>query len=111
MHHNPHVARISPCKSFSPSRAESRTDSQYYIKKGEVERAQQILARLHANGEMNDPLVHFEMREIRAALDQEEMGSRSSYLDFFRTNGNIRRLIAAVTLGLGTNWVGNGLVS
>ncbi|EIW72502.1 hypothetical protein TREMEDRAFT_24787, partial [Tremella mesenterica DSM 1558] len=83
----------------------------YYIKKGNPERALQVLARLHANGDMDDELIHYEVREIRTAIDAENEGANTSYKDFFRTPGNRRRLICAITLGLGTNWVGNGLVS
>ena len=51
------------------------------------------------------------MTEIKLALAAETAGTRASYRDFFRTRGNLKRLLACITLGLGANWVGNGLVS
>ncbi|KAL0066154.1 hypothetical protein AAF712_006778 [Marasmius tenuissimus] len=83
----------------------------FYVKKGEPKRALEILAKYHANGDEDDELVHWEMREITMALEHEQAGSKMSYLDFFRTSGNRRRLMATVALGLGSNWVGNGVVS
>ncbi|KAK1230664.1 hypothetical protein PQX77_006248 [Marasmius sp. AFHP31] len=83
----------------------------FCVKKGDRKRALDTLAKYHANGDAEDELVHWEMREITMALEHEQAGSKMSYLDFFRTPGNRRRLMATVALGLGSNWVGNGVVS
>ncbi|KAL0581023.1 hypothetical protein V5O48_001017 [Marasmius crinis-equi] len=83
----------------------------FYVKRGEDQRALEILAKYHANGHKEDELVQWEMREIAMALEHESGGSKTSYVDFFRTSGNRRRLITTVILGLGSNWVGNGVVS
>lgn len=81
------------------------------MKHGREEEAHKILAKFHANGDMNDELVLHEMVEIRSALELEEANSQTSYLDFFRTPANRRRLFIVCAISIGTNWLGNGVVS
>ncbi|WWC64939.1 uncharacterized protein I303_107553 [Kwoniella dejecticola CBS 10117] len=83
----------------------------FLIKMGKNEQAMRVLTKYHANGATNDPLVQWEYEEIVAALHEEELRPKSSYMDFFRTRGNRLRLAAVISLSFGTNWVGNGLVS
>ncbi len=80
------------------------------MKKGREDKALEVLAKYHANGEANDPLVQWEFHEIQSAIFQEAC-LQSSYLDFFRTTGNRRPLAVILTLSVGTNWVGNSLIS
>ncbi|GMK56157.1 hypothetical protein CspeluHIS016_0212130 [Cutaneotrichosporon spelunceum] len=68
-----------------------------------------VLAKYHANGYVEDELVQWEMEQIRHALAHE--GSQASYLDFVKTPGNRRRLIIVLTLCVGLNWMGNGVIS
>jgi hypothetical protein len=77
---------------------------------GKQEKALSVLSKYHANGETDDPLVQLPLHEIESALLQEA-SARSSYLDFFRTPGNLRRLAVILTISVGTNWVGNSLIS
>lgn len=83
----------------------------FLLKQGRADAAHRVLAAHHANGAMDDPLVLHEMQEIRAALDAEKEQSQTSYLDFFRTPANRRRLFVVLVISVGTNWVGNGVVS
>lgn len=83
----------------------------FLMKHGREEEAHKILAKFHANGDMNDELVLHEMVEIRSALELEEANSQTSYLDFFRTPANRRRLFIVCAISIGTNWLGNGVVS
>ena len=69
-----------------------------------------VFARYHANGEVDDPLVRWEYHEVQSAIQQEESVT-ASYLDFFRTPGNRRRLFVIISISVGTNWVGNSLIS
>jgi hypothetical protein len=73
--------------------------------------ASHILSRYHANGAVDDPLVQWELVEIEAALEKEQADNGTSYLDFFRTAGNRRRLAVLLSLCIGSNWVGNGIIS
>lgn len=69
------------------------------------------MAKYHANGDLNDPLVELQMREIGDALSKEEANKQSSYADFVRTPGNRRRLFVMAILALSLNWMGNGIIS
>jgi hypothetical protein len=74
--------------------------------------ALQILAKYHANGDEHDPTVMFEYAEIKETIRLEYLFKRqTSYLDFFRTRGNRHRLFLIATLGLFSQWSGNGLAS
>ena len=84
---------------------------QWLISKGRKEEACQILAKYHANGDLNDPLVQYEFREIETALGFEQVNGEMSLLDFLRTRANRHRLLILVAVGVGTNWVGNGIIN
>jgi hypothetical protein len=59
-----------------------------------------LIAFLHsANGDMDDELVSFEMREIRANIEVEKASSGVSFAAFFQTRGNIRRFLVIILLG------------
>jgi MFS family permease len=83
----------------------------YLMRKGQEDKAVAILAKHHANGRADDKLVLHEVAEIKAALAAEEANKQTSYLDFFRTPANRRRLFVVCVISIGTNWVGNGIVS
>lgn len=84
----------------------------WLISKGRNEEALNILARYHANGDANDATVRFEYLEIKETLRLEfQYQKTSSYLDFFKTKGNRYRLMLLASLGLFSQWSGNGLVS
>lgn len=54
----------------------------------------------------------FEYAEIKETLRLEYLFKKqSSYLDFFRTKGNRYRFFLIATLGLFSQWSGNGLTS
>jgi MFS family permease len=90
--------------------------------KGRVEQARAILVKHHANGKEDDELVEYEFREIVSTLEQESLKNKSRYVsppqwvethpqvDFFKTPGNRKRLWVTVMLGIGSNWVGNGIL-
>ncbi|ETS78610.1 hypothetical protein PFICI_10672 [Pestalotiopsis fici W106-1] len=83
----------------------------WLILHGHHEKARKILVVHHANGKDDDPLVNLEYREICAALDEEAVKKQTRYLDLVRGRGNIHRLAIALIIAVGTNWVGNGIVS
>lgn len=64
----------------------------WLVKQGRREEARTILAKLHANGDVSDELVHHEMAEIVIGVDLDDVASKSSYKDFTRTPGNRKRL-------------------
>jgi sugar porter (SP) family MFS transporter len=84
----------------------------WLISKERNEEALQMLGKYHANGDINNPTVQFEYAEIKETLRLEfQYQKNSSYLDFFKTKGNRYRLMLLASLGLFSQWSGNGLTS
>lgn len=84
----------------------------YLVAKDKHERALEMLVKYHANGDINNPTVQFEYREIKETIRMEmESKANSSYMDFFRTKGNRYRLAVLISLGLFSQWSGNAIIS
>lgn len=83
----------------------------WLVHHGQKEKALDILARYHANGDVNDELVQHEYNEICLAIQLEEEGLKTGFKDFLKTKGNRRRLLVLITMATGTNWVGNGIIT
>jgi hypothetical protein len=84
----------------------------WLIGRDRVEEARKILADLHTAGDQTVPLITYEVDEIQAAITAEkEAESSSSYVDMIKTPGNRHRLLITVTLGIISQWAGNGVVS
>lgn len=85
----------------------------FLISKGRNEEAREVLLKHHAGGneEVGGALVDFEMSEIELAIEQEKIANKSSYLDFFKTPGNRKRLFLLSFIGIIMQLSGNGLVS
>jgi MFS family permease len=84
---------------------------QWLYKQGRNEEARRVLAKYHANGNLDDPLVALEFQEISMALHCEATSHQVNYLDFTRTSGNRRRLVVLVALAFSLNWLGNGIIT
>ncbi|KAG6817651.1 hypothetical protein H0H87_005408 [Tephrocybe sp. NHM501043] len=76
-------------------------------------KAAAILAKYHANsGDERDPLVVFELAQIRHAIRMEdEINANTSYKSLFSTPGNRKRMRLIIAIALFSQWSGNGLVS
>ncbi|CAM9016892.1 unnamed protein product [Wickerhamomyces anomalus] len=85
----------------------------YLISKGQPEKAREIFVKYHAGGneKLCSGLIDFEMSEIQSAIEQEVIANKSSYMDFFKTPGNRKRLFLACFIGIIMQLSGNGLVS
>lgn len=83
----------------------------WLVKHGRFDEAQRILATYHANGDLQDPLVLLEMREIKLNVTMEDKANSSGWLSFFKTVGNRRRFFVIIMMGSASQWLGNGLVS
>ncbi|EWY92289.1 hypothetical protein BFJ63_vAg16207 [Fusarium oxysporum f. sp. narcissi] len=84
----------------------------WYVSVGRLEEATDVIAKYHAGGNRDDPIVSTQMMEIEAAITAEKDAAKSaSYLDMFKTKGNRHRLFISVTLGFVAQWAGNGVVS
>lgn len=83
----------------------------WLIYQDRTEEAVDMLAKYHADGDRNSPLVRFQVEEIRAALIQEKEQKAMRWGEFVRTPGNRRRLLILIFVGYATQWSGNGLTS
>lgn len=71
-----------------------------------------VLAKYHADGNGHDEVVQLEYAEISTALALEKQQKKSSsFLDFLKTKGNRHRLVILISVGLFSQWSGNGLIS
>lgn len=61
-----------------------------------------ILAKYHANGDLEDELIRHEYNEICLAIQLEEENCRVGFIDFLKTPGNRRRLLVLLTMATGT---------
>ncbi|KIK63084.1 hypothetical protein GYMLUDRAFT_163887 [Collybiopsis luxurians FD-317 M1] len=83
----------------------------FLVSKGYDGQAARVLTKYHANGGTeNDPLVVFELAQIRHAIRMEqEFNKSTSYLSLFATPGNRKRMKIIIAIALFSH--GNGLVS
>ncbi|KAJ9126147.1 hypothetical protein QFC24_002420 [Naganishia onofrii] len=84
----------------------------WLMDKGREEQARAILVKYHCNGDHEDPLVTYEVDEIRMALQLErEANASSSFKSLFVGKGNQRRMLVIIAIAFFSQWSGNGLVS
>ncbi|KPI42518.1 Lactose permease [Cyphellophora attinorum] len=77
-----------------------------------ADEALNMLGKYHADGNVHDPTVQFEYAEIKETIRLEFLYRKSSrYVDFLKTKGNRYRLAIIVSLGLFSQWSGNGILS
>jgi hypothetical protein len=84
----------------------------WLVANGKQETARQILAKWHAGGDQQSPLVTYELMQIEETVRLEsEVLSSTSYLDLLRTAPNRRRTLIAAIIGFFAQWNGAGVVS
>ncbi|KAE8542219.1 hypothetical protein D1P53_001705 [Cryptococcus gattii VGV] len=87
----------------------------YLVKKNRSDEALAILARYHANGDESDPLVQFELQEIKQTLDAEAMyetkGWIKPWLDLVSTGPNRYRMFIITVMVIGIDWCGTSITS
>lgn len=83
----------------------------YLIAKGKHEKALNILAKAHAQGNEEDEVVRIEYREIQETIKLEQEFEGNGWTELWRTPGNRHRLVILISLGFFSQWSGNGLVS
>lgn len=84
----------------------------WLISKDRADEALNMLGYYHADGNVHDPTVQFEFAEIKETLRLEFLYRKSSrYIDFIKSKGNVRRLLIIISLGLISQWSGNGILS
>ncbi|KIJ54573.1 hypothetical protein M422DRAFT_240639 [Sphaerobolus stellatus SS14] len=80
----------------------------WLVSKGREEEALKTLAYYHAQGDVHDPLVQYEYRQIQTSIKQD---SSVGWKDLISTPGNRRRMMVIVALAFFSQWSGNGLVA
>ena len=84
----------------------------WLVDHGREEQASRVIAKYHAAGNMDDPLVDFEIQEIKEAIRLEkEAKQNSTYRSLFATRGNLKRMRVIIAIAFFSQWSGNGLVS
>lgn len=84
----------------------------WLISKGRDEQARRVITKFHCGGDSSDPLVDFEMTEIKTAIDLETQADRGSSWKYLFTNkGNLRRLRVIIAISFFSQWSGNGIAS
>ncbi len=62
------------------------------------EEALRVLARLHAHGNVHDPFVVSEHKEILAQVQIERLETRDAWAQLFLVKSNFRRLLLGVAI-------------
>lgn len=84
----------------------------WLVDKGKEEKAIRNLARFHAGGDKNHPLVLFEFSEIKAALAAEKYTNGGNvWMEWFKTKSNRHRLFITLALPAMMQFCGNALIS
>ncbi|ERS95199.1 hexose transporter protein [Sporothrix schenckii 1099-18] len=83
----------------------------WLISKGKPNEAKAILAKYHAEGNLDDELVNVEFDEISQTIALEQEYERNAWSELWSTPGNRHRLVILVSIGFFSQWSGNGIVS
>ncbi|ESK89730.1 hexose transporter protein [Moniliophthora roreri MCA 2997] len=83
----------------------------WLVSKGRGDQALDILARYHANGDCNDELVKYEIKEITETIGKEKEDRETSWKMLFASSGNRRRVAVITLCATGVVWTGSTVVS
>ncbi|PSN60742.1 general substrate transporter [Corynespora cassiicola Philippines] len=79
--------------------------------KGRFNEAYQVLAKCHANGNLDDAFCKTEFNEIQETIQLEKENSKSGWTVLLKTPGNRKRVFLIVLVSFYSQASGNGLVS
>jgi len=82
----------------------------WLLSKGREAEAMAFMVKYHANGAENDPLVEFEMAEIKTALELERSTKQETWKAVFTRRSNRRRIGVAIMIGLCINFSGTAVI-
>lgn len=86
--------------------------TRWLVSRGRKQEARKVLADYHAGGDVDSPLVIYELDEIEHAVTVEaELMSQNSWMELFRTKANRKRTLIAVLTGWFAQWNGIGVIS
>ena len=83
----------------------------WLVSKGRDAEALNTLAYYHADGNKDDPLVQFEYKEIKVAIDLDKaVASSVGWMTLIKTPGNRKRLMMIAAIAWFSQWSGYGLI-
>jgi len=83
----------------------------WLVKVGRVQEAHEVLAKMHANGQMDDELVVNELNEMKEVQQAADQSSKAGLKDFWATIGAKKRLFVVIVAAAGTQLSGSVLIS
>jgi hypothetical protein len=83
----------------------------WLMMKDKHDKALHVLAKYHAEGDIEDEFIQLEYAEIRAAIDADRESGQTRWVDFLKTKGNRKRIGIITAIGFFSQWSGNGLIS
>lgn len=78
----------------------------WLISKGYLERGQQTLARLHANGDQSDPWILAELEQIKLEVAAEKENHQPNLYSWITDASNARRIMLACAMQAATQMTG-----
>ncbi|KAI6019993.1 general substrate transporter [Pisolithus orientalis] len=84
----------------------------WLVSRGRDAEALRALAYYHADGDEQDPLIQYEFREIKTAIEfDRNVAANVGWKSLIATRGNLKRMRIIVALAFFSQWSGNGLIS
>lgn len=83
----------------------------WLISHGKEDKALRTLIKYHGGGDVDSPLVKFEMSEIKVAIEKEKEFGGQKWKEWIRTRANIHRLYLTLALPIMMQFCGNALIS
>tara|TARA_R110002003_G_scaffold296_9_gene18688 strand:+ start:16069 stop:17559 length:1491 start_codon:yes stop_codon:yes gene_type:complete len=83
----------------------------WLVAHGKQEQAAVIMATFHANGDAENFMVLTELSNMTSSAELDRQSRDVSWSALYNTPGNRRRLMLSITIGVATQWVGNGITS
>lgn len=78
---------------------------------GQEQKALDVLAMYHGNGNPNDEVVQHEFKEIRDTIELEIAAKKTSWKELYNTRGNRWRMFIMIWCGICKQSSGNSLVT
>jgi len=79
--------------------------------RGRVAEARDILARYHAQGDLDAEIVEQQLNDIKATLEVEQFARATKNSAIFKKPANRKRMAIVITMALLSLWNGQGVIS
>ncbi|WVQ83710.1 hypothetical protein IAT38_005854 [Cryptococcus sp. DSM 104549] len=82
----------------------------FLYSKGREEEAFQFLVKYHGNGDVDDPLVHFEFQEMKEAIKLEKEAKAEKWSTILKSRSNRHRMGLAMLMAFCTGLSGSSII-